>query len=184
MPSPMPAWRAVALAFGLAACGAARPGPAPPTLPPRPGTPAPAGPELPALAPADLRVTDGDRLACTLAADGSITVDGAPFARMEARRVVAADGRPLAVLDPDGTLRFEDAARAGRLLADGAVEAPDGQRMALRDDGHVVFTDPAHPGDHVTLRLRVEGVTERARPAAAVLVGVLMFRARALAAAR
>jgi len=140
--------------------------------------------ELPPLVPADLRVMHGDRLEGALAADGAISVDGAPYARMEARRVVATDGRALATLDGQGGIRFEGSSHRGRLLAEGAVEGPDGRRMALRDDGHVVFTDPAHPGDHVTLQSRVEGVTERSRREAVVLVGVLMFRARAMAAGR
>jgi hypothetical protein len=141
-------------------------------------------PELPTLTPVDLRVMHGDRLEAQLAADGAITVDGAAFARMEGERVVAGDGRVLAALEAGGAIRFAGATRAGRLLTEGVVEGPDGQRMALRDDGHVEFTDPAHPGDHVTLQTRVEGVTERSRREAVVLMGVLMFRARALAAGR
>jgi len=125
----------------------------------------------------------GDVLVATLAPDGMITVAGAPYARMEARRVVAQDGRTLAAVSPDGTVRFEGAARDGRLRPDGAIEAPDGQRMSLREDGHVLFTHPAHPDDPVVLRLRVEGVTDRTRATAMVLVGLLMFRDRATAAA-
>ena len=93
--------------------------------------------------------------------------------------MVAADGRVLAALDAEGGLRFEGTSRRGRLLAEGVVEADDGQRMALGADGRVVFTDPAHAGDDVVLQTRVEGVTERSRREAVVLVGVLMFRERA-----
>ena len=136
-------------------------------------------PELPPLVPVDLRVMRGDQVACALAADGAISVGGVPYARMEARRVVAADGRVLAALHGEGGIVFEGASRGGRLLAEGVIEGGDGQRMALGDGGRVVFTDPAHAGEPVTLQTRVEGVTERSRREAVVLVAVLMFRERA-----
>lgn len=129
--------------------------------------------------PADLRVMRGDQVACALAADGAISVGGVAYARMEARRVVAADGRVLATLHGEEGVVFEGASGRGRLLAEGVLEAGNGQRMALGDDGRVVFTDPAHAGDDVVLQTRVEGVTERSRREAVVLVAVLMFRERA-----
>jgi alkylhydroperoxidase family enzyme len=142
---------------------------------------APTASELPPLVPADLRVMRGTQVAGALASDGAITVGGAPYARMEARRVVAADGRVLAALDAQGGIVFEGTSRRGRLLAEGVVEADDGQRMAIGADGRVVFTDPAHAGDDVVLQTRLEGVTERSRREAVVLVAVLMFRERAAA---
>lgn len=119
----------------------------------------------------------GDAVACTLSADGRVAIDGRDFARIEATRVVAADGSPLARLD-GRTLRFEGAARPAMLGDDGSVTGPEGQRMALNDRGEVEFTDPARAGERITLRTRVEGLTSAARPVAGVLVGVLMFRAR------
>ncbi len=143
-----------------------------------------ASPELPHFAPADLRVLRDDRVEATLSASGAITVDGTAFAQMERGRVVAPNGWVLALLGVDGAVRFNAHDRPGALTSAGELISPDGEVMTLREDGHVVFTDPRHPGDPVTLRLRVEGVTDDSRCAAVVLVGVLMFRARAQTAGR
>ncbi len=144
-------------------------------------TPPPAADGADALAPASLRVLHGDRVECTLSPDGRIEIDGRLFARVEGDRVVSASGRELARVE-GGSVRFAGAAVPASLSADGALGGPDGQRMTFDEEGHPVFASPSHPGEPLSLSTRVEGVTPATRRTAAVLVGVMMFRARELRA--
>lgn len=122
----------------------------------------------------------GDRVEGALTADGRIVVDGHDIARMEASRVVSAEGVELARLDSH-TLHVTGTSQIATLADDGTVLGPDGRRMTLGEHGEVLFTDAASRDEHNEVRLRVEGLTAPSRPAAGVLLVVLMFRARSAA---
>lgn len=163
----------VLLSLALCACGASRP------VDRASLVEASARSEL-RFAPASLRVTRAGRVEVALSDDGRVMAGDALIARVEARRFVGPDGRVLATLGDRGALALEGASVAATLSADGAVEGSAGQRMLLDDEGRVVFTDPAHPGQRAVTPWSVEGLSAGSRPVAGALVAVLMLRARSL----
>ncbi len=137
---------------------------------------APVGAPL-TLRVAPLRLVHAGQTECALAADGTVTLGGRPWARFEGDRVVSVEGRELARL-VGTTLHFTGAATTATLGRDGSIVGANGQRMTLDAEGHPSFTSPDRAGEAVLRGTRVEGLTEATRPTASVLIGLLMFRMR------
>lgn len=131
----------------------------------------------PTLRAAPLTFTRSGRAECSLGADGVITLDGHPWARIDGARIVATDGVELARIDGN-TVHFRGASNTAILDADGSLRGPDGQRMTIDPAGHPQFTAPDRPGDTVRLTALVEGVTDATRPTAMVILGALMMHSR------
>lgn len=125
-----------------------------------------------------LRFTERDVAALTLDAQGNVSLQGAPWARLSNDRLVALDGRVLAEVR-DGRVRFDGADHEAALTDDGAL-SHDGESLRIDDAGTPVFQGPRGTVTHGALR--IEGVTASTRATAAVLVGALMMRARAMRA--
>ncbi len=131
----------------------------------------------PALRAAPLTFTRSGRAECSLGADGAITLDGHPWARIDGARIVSTDGHELARID-GSAVHFRGASHTAILDPDGSLRGPDGQRLSIDAAGHPTFTAPDRPGDTVLLTARVEGVTDATRPTAMVILGALMMRSR------
>lgn len=121
---------AAALALALAGCPAR---PTPVTLPPTPA--------VSHFAPHAARaLRDGPRGEIAFAASGEVTRDGVLVARIAAHEITAPDGRTLATLAPDGTVRVNGAPRTLR-LSHRALSRDDGARITLGDDGAITVRD-------------------------------------------
>lgn len=132
----------------------------------------------PRLTVAPLRFAERDVAVLTLDAQGNVSLQGAPWARLSDDRLVALDGRVLAEVR-DGRVRLDGADREAALTDEGALVGGD-ETLRIDDAGTPVFQGPRGTVTHGALR--IEGVTPATRATAAVLVGALMMRGRAMRA--
>lgn len=114
---------------------------------------------------------DGHSFVIELAADGKVTLDGRPFAKVDADTVVSKFGTLR--LASDGTVIPSFDRHVGKFTADDGLVDEEGNGMRLRDDGTAEMSDH---GETRKVPLKVEKMQPgKRRTALLVCVAVLGF---------
>jgi flagellar basal body rod protein FlgF len=108
--------------------------------------------------------------AIELKADGAVTVEGKPMARIAGADFLDAEGKTVVSVLADGTLRMDGSGKSAKFDSADAVVVDDGSKLTVGDDGVVMLFRPDGKVDSMSGKMKLVGFRPVARRAASVLV--------------